>query len=323
MEKYGENKKEAGFESLLRLNSKGKLSDFVFDLEDKRGTIRIYQGNGFVITESNFNTEISTLPWNHMNETGFVEFNFVLKGSLYQSQRGLFENHLYCEGYQNWLFNPGEVEENHLIGKGEYHLICFYLQTPKFLSLVEEYVPDLKEIIKATKVNIAWYKHSVKASFSKRLLYLLTNLWDCPKEKSIQLLYFESLIHQVFCEQCKALFYNQKENEDVFFRKEDVEKLHNAAHILTQSYLNPPLIKELALKCGLNEYKLKKGFKQLYGISPMEYVRNVRMSLAKELISNSEKTISEIAFELGYSHSQHFHRAFKKEFGVVPTVFRK
>ena len=54
----------------------------------------------------------------------------------------------------------------------------------------------------------------------------------------------------------------------------------------------------------------------------MNYVQEQRMSLAKDLIVNTDKTISEIAYELGYAHSQHFHRAFKKRFGVVARVFK-
>lgn len=323
MKKNEKSKNKAAFNSLLKLNKKGKFSDFVFDLEDKRGRIKIYQGYDFVITESKFNTASRTLPWNHLNEAGFVEFNFILNGSLYQSQKGLFENQLYSEGYHNWLFNPEGIEENHLIGNGDYQLICIYLQVPKFLSLLSEYTSNFRQLINYTNNSKAWCKHSPQPAFSKKLLYFLKNLWDYPSEKKLQPLYFESTIHQIFCEQSTILFYNKIQNEEMVLKKEDIEKLHEVAHTLSKSYLNPPLSKELALQCGLNECKLKKGFKQLYGTTTMGYIKNVRMSLAKELISNSEKTISEIAFELGYAHSQHFHRVFKKEFGVVPTVFRK
>ncbi|AQX51283.1 MULTISPECIES: helix-turn-helix domain-containing protein [Elizabethkingia] len=74
---------------------------------------------------------------------------------------------------------------------------------------------------------------------------------------------------------------------------------------------------------GLNKYKLKKGFKQLYGMSMTSYLQNLRMSKAKELLQDTDKTISEIAYELGFSHSQHFHRAFKMTFDTVPSVFKK
>ncbi|WP_078404909.1 helix-turn-helix transcriptional regulator [Elizabethkingia ursingii] len=47
------------------------------------------------------------------------------------------------------------------------------------------------------------------------------------------------------------------------------------------------------------------------------------MSKAKELLQDTEKTITEIAYELGFSHSQHFHRSFKKTFNTVPSVCEK
>ena len=59
-------------------------------------------------------------------------------------------------------------------------------------------------------------------------------------------------------------------------------------------------------------------------MSMTSYLQNLRMSKAKELLQDTDKTISEIAYELGFSHSQHFHQAFnKKTFDTVPSVFKK
>jgi AraC-like DNA-binding protein len=48
-----------------------------------------------------------------------------------------------------------------------------------------------------------------------------------------------------------------------------------------------------------------------------------RLKKAKQLIFDGEKNISAIAYELGYAHSQHFHRAFRRKFGVTPGTLLK
>ena len=48
-----------------------------------------------------------------------------------------------------------------------------------------------------------------------------------------------------------------------------------------------------------------------------------RLQEAQRMIYEGEKNISAIAYELGYAHPQHFHRAFKKQFGVTPGSLLK
>ncbi|MTI30281.1 helix-turn-helix domain-containing protein, partial [Xanthovirga aplysinae] len=102
----------------------------------------------------------------------------------------------------------------------------------------------------------------------------------------------------------------------------DKNKLFEAKEILSQSIENPPTLRELSKLIQLNEYKLKKGFKELFGTTVFGYIHKIRMNIAKNLLLESDKSAKEIAFETGYSSPQHFSKAFKKEFGVAPKSIR-
>ena len=69
-------------------------------------------------------------------------------------------------------------------------------------------------------------------------------------------------------------------------------------------------------------FKLKKGFKELFGTTVFGFVHLKRMNFAKDLLLNSDKSSKEIAFEAGYSSPQHFNKAFKKEFKITPDRIR-
>lgn len=82
-------------------------------------------------------------------------------------------------------------------------------------------------------------------------------------------------------------------------------------------------LKDLALKAGLNEYALKKGFPLLFGISPYGYHTQLKMERARRLLLDTQLPVLEIAYELGYTQSSSFGHEFRKWWGVSPGAFRK
>lgn len=98
--------------------------------------------------------------------------------------------------------------------------------------------------------------------------------------------------------------------------------LYKARDILTHQYAEAPTIPQLAKMVSLNEYRLKQGFRELFGKTIHEFSRELKMANAKSLLENRELTISQIAYEVGYLNVSHFTRAFRKEYGQNPSDFR-
>lgn len=103
---------------------------------------------------------------------------------------------------------------------------------------------------------------------------------------------------------------------------EDVEKIKQAKAIIEATLQNPCSLIALAHKVGLNDFKLKKHFKEMYGNTVFGYLYHVRMEKACILLKQKQK-ISDVAYTVGYKNAQHFTAAFKKRFGVVPSAFLK
>jgi AraC-like DNA-binding protein len=79
----------------------------------------------------------------------------------------------------------------------------------------------------------------------------------------------------------------------------------------------------LSKKSKLNTFKLKNGFKLLYGESLYLFLQNKRLSQAIQMLSNSEESIQSIAEQCGYGYATNFIAAFKRKYKVKPTDFRK
>lgn len=82
-------------------------------------------------------------------------------------------------------------------------------------------------------------------------------------------------------------------------------------------------MEELAQQHNVGYSYFRKMFKKYTGISPAQYHLQLRIIRAKELLVSTDKTITEIAFQLGFQNIYHFSIFFKKKIGISPSEFRK
>ncbi|MGI6011323.1 MAG: helix-turn-helix domain-containing protein [Ruminococcus sp.] len=82
-------------------------------------------------------------------------------------------------------------------------------------------------------------------------------------------------------------------------------------------------MEHLAKIVGLSPAYFSFIFKQETGYSPREYITNIRMSKAKLLLIQTNKSITEIAFEVGYASNASFTNLFTDKVGCSPKTFRK
>lgn len=105
--------------------------------------------------------------------------------------------------------------------------------------------------------------------------------------------------------------------------RSELESLRQAKTILDSQWAEPPTLSRLARTVQLNEYKLKRGFKQLFGMPVYAYVLDRRMNAAQYLLETAQMRVGEVAERVGYSSGQHFTRAFVKRFGCSPSDYAK
>ena len=113
-----------------------------------------------------------------------------------------------------------------------------------------------------------------------------------------------------------------KLNRGLKLREADKEALLKVKLLLDSKLEQTPTIEDLCRKSGMNEDKLKKGFKQLYGQGPFGYHLNLKMEKAKDLLLHSENSVNEIAFALGYEHASSICNIFKEVVGLTAGEWR-
>ena len=105
---------------------------------------------------------------------------------------------------------------------------------------------------------------------------------------------------------------NGREREVMYAVKEYLEVNFTKDH----SLLN------LSREFGINQSKLQKNFKALFGVPVIEYVFNLKMQHAYTLLCDKGMYVAEVAPLIGYRNANHFATAFKRKFGVSPSRLR-
>lgn len=99
---------------------------------------------------------------------------------------------------------------------------------------------------------------------------------------------------------------------------EDIRSLQRVKEILDECFVEPLTIAELSKLVYINEYKLKAGFKEIYGKPIYSYVIDRRMEKARQFLTEKRMKVKEAAGMVGYTNISHFIETFRKKFGINP-----
>jgi len=105
-------------------------------------------------------------------------------------------------------------------------------------------------------------------------------------------------------------------------KEEEVEQICQARDILLDQLANPPKLIELAHQVGLNDRKLKQGFRQVFGTTVFGYLHSYRMQQARQLLLMPRTTIASVAKSIGYANPEAFSVAFRRTYKVSPKAYQ-
>lgn len=155
---------------------------------------------------------------------------------------------------------------------------------------------------------------------------LLNDINNSPFEGGLNDMFIQSKVLELVYLEFKELFVNQNDFLDTNKLKlsvQDIESIKKAKEILIQNMQNPPSIIELSKLVAINDFKLKSGFKKVFGTTPHNLLVDYRLTLARTLLLDGDMNINEIAQHIGYKFTANFSTAFSKKFRVLPKDLMK
>ncbi|WP_316808796.1 AraC family transcriptional regulator [Pedobacter agri] len=282
------------------------------DVEEAK---RIFRGEKYLmkISESWFDgihlnlieiEPVNGVDFLYSTTQGNIGFLYCLKGMV----------NYYCNQKKSAIFSIGEKQQTIIDGELDDVVLCVSEKTTYiYIQLTKSYFVKIANT-EFKRENLAFTK--IIAPEIELLLQVLIN---SPHQGRLKRIFIESKIFELI------IFYiSQKKKKSAFLlKKEDVEKVLIAKKIVESDLQNPNSLLELSRRTGINDFKLKKGFKELTGYTVFGYLYKIRMEKAYHYLNHDKKPVNEVSFLVGYKNPQHFIAAFKKLYHVLPGSLNK
>lgn len=247
-----------------------------------------------------------------------VEMHFALNGPGTMHNYINDHKHTFGANQHNILYIPEFDGTGSYSGTTSYRFFEVHFLTSYFLELAQHSCGVLERF--AEKVATGRF-----ADLSQRNLPITSAMHQCINDimrcnltGGLKPMFLQSKCVELLTLQAIAFEREQQHPTSTILRSDyDKDCIIHAKDYLLQHLHAPPSLTALAAIAGTNEFKLKKGFKELFNNTVFGYLNDTRLTQARELLL-AGIPIKEVSDKLGYSSVQHFGTAFRKKFGVSP-----
>ena len=137
----------------------------------------------------------------------------------------------------------------------------------------------------------------------------------------LRILMMEGAVIQLLAVQAATAAAQRRARSRPTLTETEREALHEARRRLLADMRAPPTLGELAIGVGLSEKRLNAGFRQLFGATVFESLRNERLAHAQIVLRSQAISLKEIAYRVGYNHVNNFISAFTQRYGAPPRQY--
>jgi AraC-like DNA-binding protein len=148
---------------------------------------------------------------------------------------------------------------------------------------------------------------------------VVASLCEPPVAKAAQVLWYQSKALELMAH----FLFAPKDPEFFCVRQKRVarERVERVKAMLARDLVNPPTLEMLGQEVGCSPFYLSRIFSREVGLTIPQYLRNLRMERAAELLRTGRYNVTEAATEVGYSSLSHFSKAFCETIGCCPVLY--
>lgn len=159
-------------------------------------------------------------------------------------------------------------------------------------------------------------------SLGEQLSALRLEIERCARPRISKEWFMDLSERIIYQEYGNYLFLNQINSVKSTTKKELLRRLQMAKDYMDQYFLEIEGIKEIAEHCALSEYHFYRRFKEVYSMTPNQYLTQKKLGMARDLLRQEEYTVTQIAMMCSYPDVFTFSKAFKRLYGISPSDAR-
>ncbi|WP_256009724.1 helix-turn-helix domain-containing protein [Desertivirga xinjiangensis] len=247
-----------------------------------------------------------------------IQFNLSDRDIFYKSKDG--KEHIAPGRSGNISYLSAEENQAEILFRKGLSYDTFDVHLP--VSLLNQYEGESKTLdtfLNLIQKDISCQLLSKSIRVSPGIYNTINHIKNCTFEGLTRRVYLESKIFELI-----AMLYAEFENEqhDFNLSAADRERILWAASLIQENLNHSFTILELSRTVGINQTKLKTGFKSIFGHTVFGYLQEIRMEQAKTYLLDTSLSVHEIGLLLGYQNTSNFSVAFKKVHGFSPIRLR-
>ncbi len=261
---------------------------------------------------------IRSIPLLFREQKPLVRNRLILEGGFWMKAKG--RNKVLLKPGQVLLFNKGDKEESVFFESGGQYSFLDTGYSGAFLQPLMSSFPSLVSFIQEQAPGKEQRQIKEPQYALPELTRIAENLLKCPYDEGLRRIYFEIKMRDYLFQSFVQARQNTKQTNSLNLAEQ--EAVYKAHQIILSDITRHITIPEIAIQVGLNEKKLKKGFKQVFGSGIYECLHRERMEQARAMLLGSDKPIKEIASLCGFDYLTNFSTAFRRFFGDTPGELR-
>lgn len=148
---------------------------------------------------------------------------------------------------------------------------------------------------------------------------LVGSLLQPPVPKAAESLWYQSKALELLAH----FLFTPKDPELFCMRQKRVarDRVERTKELIARDLANPPALEQLGQEVGCSPFHLSRIFSREVGLTIPQFLRNLRMERAAELLRSGRYNVTEAATEVGYSSLSHFSKAFCETIGCCPVLY--
>jgi len=224
-----------------------------------------------------------------------------------------------ASGFGSFNFNPALAERN-LLFRGQIQVNYFDIDVNYLDRLLTSHeFGEHPSIVVKEKINNGLFM-DIPITTTSEHYRIMSDITTCPLQGGLRNLVLEGSLMQLIALQLHSMGENNTTDKGICIREKEV--MHSVKEYLDTNFTKDHSLADISLQFGINQSKLKKNFKTIFGVPVIEYVYDLKMKYAHSLIFDKGMYVAEAAPIVGYKNANHFATAFKRKFGVSPSRLR-
>ena len=220
------------------------------------------------------------------------------------------------------IVEPANCPDSNVTATGRIKYVCVFLRRDALMRLYGGREDELPTLLQAFVNGGLQSAVARPIPLSSSLLRCLLDVHGCHLLGQRRWLYMHSKAVEIVCHALDA-FESEKGPASLEATKLTASNVLKAQQLLTESFVNPPSLRDLAREVGMSRTSLCTGFRQVLGQSVFDYIEDLRMQRALTLLKEDASSVTAIAHAVGYNHSSSFSVAILRRFGATPSELRR